>query len=108
MANRKRDRSPSPGPDEDHETMRIMPIGAGNEVGRSCVILKYMGKTIMLDCGIHPGYNGIAALPFFDAIDPSEVRGVVGIYTRVFEHPIVHSIDGIHLCVAVLRKNVGA
>lgn len=42
------------GPDEDHETMRIMPIGAGNEVGRSCVILKYMGKTIMLDCGIHP------------------------------------------------------
>ncbi|CAM9705828.1 unnamed protein product, partial [Ectocarpus sp. 12 AP-2014] len=73
MANRKRDRSPSPGPDEDHETMRIMPIGAGNEVGRSCVILKYMGKTIMLDCGIHPGYNGIAALPFFDAIDPSEI-----------------------------------
>ncbi|CAM9790412.1 unnamed protein product, partial [Sphacelaria rigidula] len=34
--------------------MRIMPIGAGNEVGRSCIILKYMGKTIMLDCGIHP------------------------------------------------------
>lgn len=40
--------------DEDHEIMRIMPIGAGNEVGRSCIILKYMGKTIMLDCGIHP------------------------------------------------------
>jgi Cft2 family RNA processing exonuclease len=36
------------------ETMCIMPIGAGNEVGRSCIILKYMGKTIMLDCGIHP------------------------------------------------------
>lgn len=42
------------GAEDDHETMRIMPIGAGNEVGRSCVILKYMGKTIMLDCGIHP------------------------------------------------------
>eukprot|EP00903_Cladosiphon_okamuranus_P022320 g20526.t1 len=73
MADRKRDRSPSPGAKDDHETMRIMPIGAGNEVGRSCIILKYMGKTIMLDCGIHPGYNGIAALPFFDAIDPSEI-----------------------------------
>ncbi|CAN0263384.1 unnamed protein product [Pylaiella littoralis] len=73
MADRKRERSPSPGAEEDHETMRIMPIGAGNEVGRSCIILKYMGKTIMLDCGIHPGYNGIAALPFFDAIDPSEI-----------------------------------
>ncbi len=44
----------SEGAEEDHETMRIMPIGAGNEVGRSCIILKYMGKTIMLDCGIHP------------------------------------------------------
>ena len=42
------------GAEDDHETMRIMPIGAGNEVGRSCIILKYMGKTIMLDCGIHP------------------------------------------------------
>ncbi|CAN0433785.1 unnamed protein product, partial [Hapterophycus canaliculatus] len=42
------------GVEDDHETMRIMPIGAGNEVGRSCIILKYMGKTIMLDCGIHP------------------------------------------------------
>lgn len=47
-------RSPRKGAEDDHETMRIMPIGAGNEVGRSCVILKYMGKTIMLDCGIHP------------------------------------------------------
>lgn len=42
------------GVEDDQETMRIMPIGAGNEVGRSCIILKYMGKTIMLDCGIHP------------------------------------------------------
>ncbi|CAM9849859.1 unnamed protein product, partial [Choristocarpus tenellus] len=53
MPSRKRDRSPSPG-EEDEETMLIMPIGAGNEVGRSCIVLKYMGKTIMLDCGIHP------------------------------------------------------
>lgn len=42
------------GRQDDQETMCIMPIGAGNEVGRSCVILKFMGKTIMLDCGIHP------------------------------------------------------
>ncbi|CAN0025303.1 unnamed protein product, partial [Discosporangium mesarthrocarpum] len=42
------------GGEDDQETMRIMPIGAGNEVGRSCIVLKYMGKTIMLDCGIHP------------------------------------------------------
>ncbi|RHZ18579.1 hypothetical protein DYB37_013724, partial [Aphanomyces astaci] len=39
--------------DERH-VMRIMPLGAGNEVGRSCIILKFQGKTIMLDCGVHP------------------------------------------------------
>lgn len=27
----------------------------------------------MLDCGIHPAYNGLAALPFFDEIDPASV-----------------------------------
>ncbi|CAN0059358.1 unnamed protein product, partial [Phaeothamnion confervicola] len=55
--------------------MTIKPLGAGREVGRSCIVIKYLGKTIMLDCGIHPGYTGEAALPFFDAEDfePSEV-----------------------------------
>ena len=31
-----------------HEDMEIMPLGAGNEVGRSCIILKFRGKTIMV------------------------------------------------------------
>lgn len=53
--------------------MHIMPIGAGNEVGRSCCILKFMGKTIMFDCGVHPAYSGIAALPFFDEIEPDQI-----------------------------------
>lgn len=53
--------------------MQIMPIGAGNEVGRSCCILKFMGKTVMLDCGVHPAYSGIASLPFFDEISPEEI-----------------------------------
>lgn len=53
--------------------MIIMPIGAGNEVGRSCCVLKFMGKTIMFDCGVHPAYSGIAALPFFDAVEPEEI-----------------------------------
>ena len=53
--------------------MQIMPIGAGNEVGRSCCILKFMGKTVMLDCGVHPAYSGLASLPFFDEISPEEI-----------------------------------
>jgi cleavage and polyadenylation specificity factor subunit 3 len=33
---------------ESSDKMLIMPIGAGNEVGRSCIILKFKGKTIMV------------------------------------------------------------
>ncbi|XP_052192997.1 cleavage and polyadenylation specificity factor subunit 3-I-like [Diospyros lotus] len=51
----------------------ITPLGAGNEVGRSCVHMSYKGKTILFDCGIHPAYSGMAALPYFDEIDPSTI-----------------------------------
>ncbi|KAL9244623.1 hypothetical protein vseg_018384 [Gypsophila vaccaria] len=51
----------------------ITPLGAGGEVGRSCVYMTYKGKTVMFDCGIHPGYSGMAALPYFDEIDPSKI-----------------------------------
>ncbi|WKA00352.1 hypothetical protein VitviT2T_018713 [Vitis vinifera] len=51
----------------------ITPLGAGNEVGRSCVYMSYKGKTILFDCGIHPAYSGMAALPYFDEIDPSTI-----------------------------------
>ena len=119
------------GMSEEGDLMELMPLGAGQEVGRSCLCLKYKGKTVMVgatprssiranrtkrmrqrgkeaekrieigaerskraccrdedelthpaasvpamdqfDCGIHPGYSGIVALPFFDEIDPAEV-----------------------------------
>ncbi|KTW32063.1 cleavage polyadenylation factor subunit YSH1 [Pneumocystis jirovecii RU7] len=48
-------------------------LGAGNEVGRSCHVIHIKGKTVMLDAGVHPAYNGIAALPFYDEIDMSTV-----------------------------------
>ncbi|KMZ75798.1 Cleavage and polyadenylation specificity factor subunit 3-I [Zostera marina] len=51
----------------------ITPLGAGSEVGRSCVYMSYKGKTILFDCGIHPAYSGMAALPYFDEIDPSSI-----------------------------------
>lgn len=55
------------------DELTITPLGAGQEVGRSCIVVKYRGHTIMLDCGIHPGYMETAGLPFFDAIDPASV-----------------------------------
>lgn len=55
------------------EQLSIMPLGAGAEVGRSCIVVKFKGKNIMLDCGIHPAYSGMAALPFFDEVDPESI-----------------------------------
>ncbi|KAJ8478158.1 hypothetical protein OPV22_021885 [Ensete ventricosum] len=51
----------------------VTPLGAGNEVGRSCVYMSYRGKIVLFDCGIHPAYSGMAALPYFDEIDPSTI-----------------------------------
>ncbi|XP_047334513.1 cleavage and polyadenylation specificity factor subunit 3-I-like [Impatiens glandulifera] len=57
----------------EEETLIITPLGAGSEVGRSCVYMSYKGKTVLFDCGIHPAYSGMAALPYFDEIDPSTI-----------------------------------
>lgn len=52
---------------------KFFALGGGNEVGRSCHIIQYKGKTIMLDAGIHPAYQGLASLPFYDDFDLSTV-----------------------------------
>ena len=57
----------------EDEILTVIPLGAGSEVGRSCIILKYRGRTIMLDCGVHPAYTGLASLPFFDEVDPESI-----------------------------------
>jgi len=59
------------------DLLEVIPLGAGNEVGRSCVIARYKGKTLMFDCGVHPGYAGISSLPYFDEIDLSEVDALL-------------------------------
>ncbi|KAE8719375.1 Cleavage and polyadenylation specificity factor subunit 3-I [Hibiscus syriacus] len=55
------------------DQLTLTPLGAGNEVGRSCVYMTYKSKTVLFDCGIHPAYSGMAALPYFDEIDPSTI-----------------------------------
>ncbi|PRQ19778.1 putative KH-domain/beta-lactamase-domain protein, archaea [Rosa chinensis] len=58
---------------KEEDKLIVTPLGAGNEVGRSCVYMSYKGKTVLFDCGIHPAYSGMAALPYFDEIDPSTI-----------------------------------
>ena len=37
--------------------IKVTPLGAGQDVGRSCLLLSIGGKNIMLDCGMHMGFN---------------------------------------------------
>lgn len=66
-------RGTEPVPMEESDQLTIRPLGAGQEVGRSCIMLEFKGKKIMLDCGIHPGLSGMDALPFVDLIEADEV-----------------------------------
>jgi len=60
-------------PAEESDLMKITPLGSGQEVGRSCHIIQFKDKKIMLDCGIHPGLSGMDALPFVDMIEADQV-----------------------------------
>ncbi|KAI8847819.1 cleavage and polyadenylation-specific factor 3-like protein [Chytridium lagenaria] len=49
-------------------TIRIVPLGAGQDVGRSCLILTIGGRNIMLDCGMHMGFGDHRRFPDFSYI----------------------------------------
>jgi Cft2 family RNA processing exonuclease len=55
------------------DKLEVRPLGSGQEVGRSAVLVKYKGKTILFDCGVHPAYSGIESLPYFDKVDLSTI-----------------------------------
>ncbi|KAF8135732.1 beta-lactamase-like protein [Boletus edulis] len=61
----------------DRPALRLTPLGAGQEVGRSCIVLQYQDKTVVCDTGIHPGHSGMAALPFVDYLDWSTVDAIL-------------------------------
>ncbi|CAI5955889.1 unnamed protein product [Closterium sp. NIES-65] len=59
MAKRKEDPLQA---EDAHDKLELMPLGAGNEVGRSCVFMSYKGKNVLFDCGIHPACSTQASL----------------------------------------------
>ena len=44
----------------------VTPLGAGQEVGRSCVLASISNRTIMFDCGLHMGFRDERRFPQFD------------------------------------------
>lgn len=69
MSKRKEPEGDAVAPVVEENFVEITPLGAGQEVGRSCIILQYLGKRIMLDCGIHPSFSGLNSLPYLDEVD---------------------------------------
>ncbi|KAI5953688.1 YSH1 [Candida jiufengensis] len=57
----------------NEENFKFFGLGGCNEVGRSCHIIEYKNKVIMLDAGMHPAYSGHASFPYFDEYDLSKV-----------------------------------
>ncbi|XP_071957056.1 integrator complex subunit 11-like [Antedon mediterranea] len=51
--------------------IRVIPLGAGQDVGRSCILVTIGGKNVMLDCGMHMGYNDDRRFPDFTYITKS-------------------------------------
>lgn len=51
--------------------IKVVPLGAGQDVGRSCILVSIGGKCVMLDCGMHMGYNDNRRFPDFSFITDS-------------------------------------
>jgi len=70
--------------------IKVVPLGAGQDVGRSCIIATLGGKTIMLDCGMHMGYRDAQRYPDFASIARSAgVGGGRPDFTRCIDAVIV-------------------
>lgn len=48
--------------------IQLIPLGAGQDVGRSCILATLGGKTIMFDCGLHMGFQDDRRFPDFSLI----------------------------------------
>ena len=53
-------------------SISVTPLGAGQDVGRSCLLVDIGGKRVMLDCGMHMGYNDDRRFPDFSYIAQDE------------------------------------
>ncbi len=65
--------------EKKHEWVRLSFLGAGRQVGRSCLLLQTPESRVLLDCGIDPSEEGPEAYPYLDApeLNISELDAVV-------------------------------
>ena len=53
------------------DQIKITPLGAGQDVGRSCILVSIADKNIVFDCGMHMGYDDERCFPDFSYISKS-------------------------------------
>lgn len=46
-------------------SIKVTPLGAGQDVGRSCILITLNDKNVMLDCGMHMGFQDDRKFPDF-------------------------------------------
>ncbi|KAI8067641.1 beta-lactamase-like protein [Gilbertella persicaria] len=63
--------------------IQVVPLGAGQDVGRSCILVTIGGKNIMFDCGMHMGYQDVRRFPDFSYISKT------GNYTDILDAVII-------------------
>jgi len=61
-----------PSDKSDSMSISVTPLGAGQDVGRSCLLVNIGGKRVMLDCGMHMGYQDDRRFPDFNFIAVDE------------------------------------
>lgn len=54
-------------------------------MGRSCILVEYRNRTVMLDCGLHTQKRGEEALPFLDLAPDLEKVQCVNVLNLSFQ-----------------------
>jgi integrator complex subunit 11 len=57
--------------DASTDKIKVVVLGAGQDVGRSCILVCFRGKRILFDCGMHLGYSDERRFPDFRYISRS-------------------------------------
>jgi integrator complex subunit 11 len=60
-----------------NNSIQIIPLGAGREVGRSCILLRVYNRHILLDCGVHMGYSDHRQFPDFSYLSNKNLNTVL-------------------------------
>ncbi|KAI5189633.1 integrator complex subunit 11 [Nematocida minor] len=57
--------------------MKVIVLGAGQDIGRSCVVVTIQNRSIMFDCGMHMGHSDQRRFPDFKLLGPGPYTGSI-------------------------------